>query len=641
MIPFEVVRNTSQDPEAKNPETKISTTVSSTDNTPILNCNDKMVIAPGLGALAAFIVSYLLPVTNFGVWLSWIVLLISICATIIVSFPVWRSWLSEEGILSGRAMLLLTLVLGAASNIIVSFSSFTANLTAPFSSVIVWTFFIHAALHLSDQIREIANRDTVLAPAKSLEKRGDKVDVGPGQILPYDAVVVDGIFEVSEHKFGLVRNFLLKKTGDEISSGSLVTVGSGKVSVQCIDDEREIIPFLEAFEGTIKQSPNEIHTRRLRRSLFVTFLLFSGALLGVWLSEAPISYTLERVAMIFGLAMILEMESLFWVIQKAYLSILFRSGVFFKAPKEAIRFLAKVKSILLDPSADILAPKTKSIRVIDDRIDEKSLFSSIYCVLSNAKTFKLKDVGLLARSKLDKPLIFKVEGFQEKDNGAVAIVEGTTFSIGDEEFLIDNGVHLDLTDGNHHQMMISFGGAIVAICDFSQPFEENGKVFVEDMNQLSITSHLVGANSQSSLDELGKRSGVELARIHGGLNPQGFKSIISSHKEALFIGHKETPREAFTVSQFSGTLFDPLAFRFDRDDMTLFGSELESVVSAIKGARGFFYKTTIFGWLLGAIAVFAITTAVLGISQFGVVLMLWSFLMMGLRYRPFPRISPL
>lgn len=627
MIPFEVVH------ESTPPEPPPSTAVSVVEVNAVGQCSPSMIVAPAVGALVSIIAWQYPSLRNEWRWIFASAIFLSWLSTAAVSYQVWRNWFSEEGILSGRAILLLALVVGLVANIITLSSSTVLWLSAPLSSAIVWTFFVHLSLYFSDRLHNLAIASSSLLPPRSLERRGDKAELAPGQVLSYDAVVTEGVCEVLENRFGFVSNYAVKRHGDEISGGSRVTVGSARVSVSGVGDEQEIAPYIEAFESTLREPPNAPHTRRLQRSLVVMFILFSGALLGVWLSEIGVAATLERVALIFTLGFLLEAESLNRALRRSFFATMFRKGALFRAPGEALKFLSRTKKALLHPPPSALATKIKDVRIVDDRVDHNSLYSSIYCVLCGAKSTALKDLGLFARSKLKTPTLLAVEGIEESDSGITARVEGAPFVVGDEEFLIDNGVHLDLSPDSPPQIFVSIGGAIVATCDLSPPFEDDGKSFVESLRSLGITTHLIGSDAQGTLDDLGRRAGVELARVHGALDSAGFKSIVMTHKDSLLIGHKETPKEAYSVSEFSASLFDPLAYRFDRDNLTLFGDELKSAVNALIGVRSYTAEMTFLILIASLIAIYTLSSSLFGLAPAGAALFLWAavFTWIGLR----------
>jgi Cu2+-exporting ATPase len=137
---------------------------------------------------------------------------------------------------------------------------------------------------------------TKTVPQKDI-KQGDKVLVRPGEKIPIDGIVVDGISDVNESALTGESKLVPKTKGDKVVGGSINQNGSLVIEAKNIGKDSYIEKLLKlVHDASASKSRAQTIADKAAFILTIIAIIAGTATLGIWLYfAAPTSFALERM----------------------------------------------------------------------------------------------------------------------------------------------------------------------------------------------------------------------------------------------------------------------------------------------------------------------------------------------------------
>ncbi|NMC61562.1 MAG: hypothetical protein GYA55_00185 [SAR324 cluster bacterium] len=547
-----------------------------------------------------------------------------------------------EGLLHAElaitTIFLLSLVDFLESRILLTFgrdSIYSVSDLAPFS-----TLASQDEEGFANKGQKISNR----IPTEKIEKKM-RVALKPGEIVPADSVIVagHGSFCERRHDFSLSMQF--KKAGDRTYAGSRVLEGNFIVQTEATPFNSDIAGYFEQMNASLNGIVPEIE--KLRRIEQIAFVLIIFATFGAALYWTGTGASLEKISWVIASGMLasLVVHGLHVIIMgfSAVFSRLAREGIFCGKPLECFSKIGGIKNVVVEYVASRPPGRyaIKNFKVLDERVDEKAMWSLLLSMFCKSKNQMFKDLAeFIAEGKRSLSIQEVSEWEELEDDGLQGKLQDSLFLLGSEEVLLAKGVHFELSDAldsvegrREKELFVACGKQLLARFAVENPFEIDGKVLNDSLHNLGLRLSLLSKEENPVVDELGKRIGLELSAITGAISDKVFQERLEFLKPCALLVSDENPSQVYEAADLRMTYFNKNKWDFNQSDVVFFSRSLNLIPRLFRlsrlelFARHLILRTSIpLGVVMIVLGLWGLMPPIAIVGA----LLLWTFIQLGL-----------
>ncbi len=221
------------------------------------------------------------------------------------AFPFFRNaWRSLR---HGRLVMDVPVALAIGLAYIASFwATLSRSGEVYFDSIAMFTFFLllgrylemrirHSSAFASDKlsqllptvVQRVENGVSVSVPLAAISE-GDKLSVQPGEVIPADAVVVEGTSSVDESLLSGESRPVMKSMNDHVFAGTLNGDTQLTINTTAVGRQTYLSAVERMVENAALHKPHLVSLADRVASVFVLFVLFAAAAIGAyWYWAAP------------------------------------------------------------------------------------------------------------------------------------------------------------------------------------------------------------------------------------------------------------------------------------------------------------------------------------------------------------------
>ncbi len=438
-------------------------------------------------------------------------------------------------------------------------------------------------------------------------KPGDRVRVRPGESIPVDGEVVDGVSAVDE---SLVTGEPIPKekvVGDEVIGGSLNQSGTLVVRVTKVGEESFLQQVARHIEEARALKPGIMQLLdRVLQWYVPGVLTFGGAALliwtlGAWFVTGQPNWTRAifgtLAVLVMGYPCALGMATPLAMIrgggEAARKGILMRSG-------EAFQVFKDIKRVVLDKTGTITLGKPRVLDVYAVQGDARE-------VLQLAASTESSSEHPLARAVVDRA---EKEGIELKDaeefealagRGIRARIEDTTVLVGSLRFLREDGV--DLTPVETRVRMweeegktvigVAADGRFLGLLAIADEIKEDAKEAIDRLKQLGIQPVMITGDNERTARAVAQKVGI--TEMYAQVLPQDKAAKVRALQEqgyrVAMVGDGINDAPALTQADVGIAIGAGTDIAIESSDIIIVGDRLGAVVDAYQIGRSSFRKT--------------------------------------------------
>lgn len=409
---------------------------------------------------------------------------------------------------------------------------------------------------------------------------GDSFRVKMGELIPCDAVVLEGQAEIEERLLSGSGQRKYCGPGDEIFAGSSVIKGE----LDC----RILLPFAEASLTSMHDRLQEAidttgacqqRSRRFRQIHNVGLLalaLISGQMLQV--AGAPFQAVAAVVSSILLISCVPSLLRVSAYLYRLALVSAYREGILLKGV-ETIDALREAQSLVVDFNSECppVEEQVTSFAMLDDRIAQSSLVNMLILLASQAGDDFYFQLANYCRENLSgAPEHSVIDDFHfYGERGLTGNIQGAELSLGNESFLIERGAQLQasevlMEDEQSRYLYVAVGEELVARFEIRKVPDSDCQQLLTRLRGWGLRLLLLSQDTEACTDEYGQQLGLELSDISSGLDLEAYKDKLQRLQPVAFFANSRTPDSVFSDSDVSISVFDQVRWELDRTDVTLF-----------------------------------------------------------------------
>lgn len=356
---------------------------------------------------------------------------------------------------------------------------------------------LHALIDKAPEIVHIIQNNRVVDAAVGTVKPKDVLVIRPGEVVPVDAIIIEGSTNIDESSLTGESLPVAKDVGDDLLSGSLNIEGVIKVRALKAASESQYQQIIKLVQSAINSQAPFV---RLADRYSIPFTILSFAIAGtVWaISGDPIRF-LQVIVVATPCPLLLgaPIALISGMSRAAKHGIIVKNGA-------ALERLAEVRSIAFDKTGTL----THGVPVVQDVIafsdfDKKT-------VLSMAAALEQNSVHTLAQAVVNKARdenikFSKVQNAVEKaGHGITGKVQGKNVVIGRVSFIEEHGVTLDskakaaITKNAQTATYVAVNGVVAGYITFTDELRDNAAQTIEALRAYNFKHILMLTGDQKA-----------------------------------------------------------------------------------------------------------------------------------------------
>lgn len=412
-------------------------------------------------------------------------------------------------------------------------------------------------------------------------KRNDLVYIKVNDVLPFDGEVMDGEAIVQKRIYAgeAETNILTKKVyafaGSKILNGELI------VRVDNLWEDSFIYDNISRCQEAISEN-QKILTRKEFISFFVVVVISFVANF-LYYKEITASFCVQ-----FLVTCLLYFSFLrIFIIKDAFLGFVLKrafSDNILLAKRSILNKFLSVKNYVLDFVKGAFSKDfcVSSFKLYDERIDESYLLEALFSIFAKSDTpiFKKLNSFIAKNQRIVKA--YKLEEYMEySDLNVVSFLSGTRFIVGEEAFMIEMKVQAQESDFMEEKLgqkmlYVALNDMIVGCFTLNEEFMPSMEKLVSKVNLLKCNFYITSKESESLVDDIGKRAGVGIANVFGGLTPKTYSEKMQTLNECVFFSNLHTDNKVINEATYNVGVFDPVLCETEDLDAVIFGDNLSS-----------------------------------------------------------------
>lgn len=387
-----------------------------------------------------------------------------------------------------------------------------------------------------DTARLITNQGEVTVSAESVNI-GDIISVNPGEIIPLDAVVIEG---VSSLDTSAVTGESLPADigiGDKVYSGCINLSGAVKLRVTERFSNSTASRILEMVENSNKKKANA--ERFITR--FAHYYTPVVVILALIVAVIPSIITKQYSVWIYRALMFLVVScpcALVVSIPLTYFAGIggaARKGILIKGG-DALEALSETKTVVFDKTGTLTKGDFAVVAVHPQKIDERTLLG----LAAAAEYHSNHPISVSLKAAYGKlPENIKIEGVQEiAGEGIIAKIGDKNVLVGNDKLMSKNGIDFHNCHKSGTIVHVAVNGEYLGHIVISDTLKPESKQAISLLKNSGIKTTLLTGDSEHRALEVARELGID--KYHAHLLPEEkvseIEKLLGNSSKVAFVG---------------------------------------------------------------------------------------------------------
>jgi len=403
-------------------------------------------------------------------------------------------------------------------------STVTGGTEVYFDSVCMFAFFLLAsrylemgARHRAGQAAEAlvrllpataarlcADGSEELVPVTELNA-GDRVVVRPGETIPADGILVEGISSVDESLLTGESLPLLRKVGDRLVGGSLNVESPLVFEIDRVGDETVISGIVQLLERAQAEKPQIAHIADRIAGWFVAAVLVIAALVATWwwMHDAQHAFAVTLSVLVVTCPCALSLATP--VAITAATGTLTRLGLL-ATRGHAIETLAKATHVVFDKTGTLTKGRLELTRVVTlTDVSERTALDIAAALESRSEHPVARAISIQAGDPMPAGEIISRPG-----EGVEGVVGGQRYRIGSLRFVSELGaVSVEQDEHGTAGIWLADEAGLVARFELSDELRKGAERVIAQLREMGVEPHLLSGDSKEPVTRVATELGIE------------------------------------------------------------------------------------------------------------------------------------
>lgn len=424
-------------------------------------------------------------------------------------------------------------------------------------------------------------------------KIGDQLLIKPGERVPTDGTVVDGVSSIDEAAITGESIPVTKNIHDEVFAGTVNMTGAITVEMTKPNSESLFSKIIELVQSAqSEKSPSQQFIEKFEGTYVKIVLAVVGLMLFLphfilgwdWNTTFYRAMVLLVVASPCALVAAITPATLSAISNGARHGVLFKGGLH-------IEHLSSLKAIAFDKTGTLTQGKPiVTDFIVADGQDEQQLLSMIAGVESQSNHPLAIAITSYARKQgitnFHKAQIEDIPGW-----GLKGTIEGVTYNVGKPEFVgfdrvhaFQNNIAEQLTNEGKTVIFMANEQGIVALAAMKDTVREQSKIAIKQLNDMGIHTIMLTGDNTNTANVIAKEAGVEqaIAECLPETKVKHMKELLEKYKYVGMVGDGINDAPALATATTGIAMGEGTDVALETADVVLMKNDLSKIAYAVK-----------------------------------------------------------
>lgn len=420
--------------------------------------------------------------------------------------------------------------------------------------------------------------------------------VRPGENIPVDGKIIEGITAINESALTGESIPVDKTAGDEVSAGTINQSGFIKCHATRIGEDTTLSQIIQMVsDSAATKAPIAKIADKVSGIFVPAVLAISLVTFVVWLLVgSEFSFSLNRAISVLVVSCPCALGLATPVAIMVGNGIGAKNGILFKT-SESLEETGKTKIVVLDKTGTVTKGEPLVTDIIPNQISENELIEKAASLeaksehpLSKAVLKKAQENGIAAKNVTD---FSSVPG-----NGLTAKLDGANLFGGNLKYIekiapnsIDENILAQaekLSEEGKTPLFFAENEKFLGIIAVSDVIKEDSEKAISELKNMGIKVVLLTGDNEKTANAIGKKAGVD--QVIAGVLPDGKEKVVKEFKKAgktCMVGDGINDAPALTVADTGMAVGAGTDVALDAANVVLVKSSLLDVPAAIRLSR--------------------------------------------------------
>ncbi len=425
-------------------------------------------------------------------------------------------------------------------------------------------------------------------------KKGDVFVVRPGESVPVDGVVIDGVTAVNESALTGESIPVDKEKGDLVSAATINQSGFIKCEATRVGEDTTLSQIIKMVSDAAATKAPIAKVADKVSGIFVPVVIIIAIITAIiWLLVGEgIGSALARAISVLVISCPCALGLATPVAIMVGSGVGARNGILYKTAV-SLEESGKIKIVALDKTGTITCGEPKVTDIIPNNTTEKEL-------LAIAHSLECKSEHPLAKAIIEKANEMQIEAI-EVENFKIFAGNGLTADLSDEKitggnlrFISENVSVSDeirekaekLAEEGKTPLYFSKGNKLLGIIAVADVIKSDSPQAVKELQEMGIHVVMLTGDNERTAKAIGKQAGVD--EVIAGVLPDGKESVIRELKQkgkVAMVGDGINDAPALTSADLGIAIGAGTDVAIEAADVVLMKSRLSDVPATIRLGR--------------------------------------------------------
>ena len=426
-------------------------------------------------------------------------------------------------------------------------------------------------------------------------RRGDTFAVRPGEHIPVDGVIVDGVSAVDESALTGESIPVDKTTGDGVSAGTVNQSGYLRCEATGVGEDTTLSQIIRMVsDAAATKAPIAKVADKVSGGFVPTVIAIAAVTAAVWLLLGEsVGFALARGISVLVISCPCALGLATPVAIMVGSGMGAKHGILFKTAA-SLEEVGKVQIVALDKTGTITegAPKVTDLLPADG-VSEEELLTAAFALESRSEHPLAKAIVEAAEQR--NLTAAEVTDFQAlPGNGLTARLDGVLLAGGNQKFISEGTAFSESTKASAEALaqegktplFFSRNGQLLGVIAVADTVKSDSPQAVSELRQMGIRVVMLTGDNERTARAIGRQAGVD--EVVAGVLPDGKESVIRQLKEygkVAMVGDGINDAPALTRADIGIAIGAGTDIAVDAADVVLMKNRLSDVPAAIRLGR--------------------------------------------------------
>ncbi len=427
-------------------------------------------------------------------------------------------------------------------------------------------------------------------------RRGDTFVVRPGENIPVDGVVIDGVSAVNESALTGESIPVDKSSGDAVSAGTVNQSGFIRCEATGVGEDTTLSRIIRMVsDAAATKAPIAKTADRVSGVFVPTVIAIALVTAAVWLiAGKSVGFALARGISVLVISCPCALGLATPVAIMVGSGMGAKSGILFKTAA-SLEQAGRIQIVALDKTGTVTEGEPRVTDILPaEGVSEQRLLSDAFALESKSEHPLAKAIVSAASER--GITAEEVTDFQAlPGNGLTATLNGAIISGGSMKYIggiCDLTDHLKETAGNlasqgKTPLFFCTNGELIGIIAVADTMKPDSPQAISELRNMGIRVVMLTGDNERTAHAVGEKAGVD--DVVAGVLPDGKQSVIEELKRygrVAMVGDGINDAPALTSADVGIAIGAGTDIAIDAAEVVLMKSRLSDVPAAIRLSRG-------------------------------------------------------